>query len=227
MGPRQTAILLMFAAGQACAQPAAMPAPPANGTPANAAPGTVGVAQGVLPDAVRRIFLPPPTQWDDAMLNSHPALQQSPSDFANLTGGVAFGMSPGQVNAKLLDPYAGVSWGELPLASEYPGEVRYLGVPIDRAGALRTGLTSCAGAGSYVVFLFSGNGLFRLSYRLTADKSCAETNEAARAIFARFVPIGDSVALSTRYRTGRTEVVDVTDPTAGYLIPTRWRQSTN
>jgi hypothetical protein len=136
-------------------------------------------------------------------------------------------MTPSQVNAHLPDPYPGLSWDALPPANEYQGEVRYFGVPLERAGSLRLGLTACAGAASYVVLLFSGNGLFRLSYRLTADRSCTDTSAAAQAIFARIVPIGETVALSIRYRTGRTEVVDVTDPSAGYLIPTRWRQATN
>jgi len=200
----------MLAASPAWAQPAATPVGPA----ASAEP-------------VKRIFTPPPVQWDNTMLSFRPALQQTATDFANLTGGIAFGMSPGQVNALLPDPYPGLSWTGLSLANEYPGEVRYFGVPIDRAGALRMNFTGCPGAGSYVVLLFNSRGLFRMSYRLTADKSCANTNEAAQSIFARYVPIGQTVAMSWRYRTSKTEVVDVTDPTAGYLIPTRWRQGTN
>jgi hypothetical protein len=210
MGPRRTAMLLMLAASQACAQPTAVLPPSAP----SAGP-------------VKRILLPPPVRWDNAMLSFGPALQQTPTDFANLTGGLAFGMSPSQVNATLSDPYPGLSWSGLPLANEYPGEVRYFGVPIDRAGALRMDVTACVGAGSYLVLLFTDKGLFRLSYRLTTDKGCADTNDAAQAIFARYVPIGQSVAMSGRYRTGKTQVVDVTDPTAGYLAPTRWRQGIN
>ena len=86
MSPRRTAMLLMLAASPACAQPAATPVLPA--------------AAG----SVERIFTPPPVQWDNAMLSFRPALQQTATDFANLTGGIAFGMSPGQVNALLPDP---------------------------------------------------------------------------------------------------------------------------
>jgi hypothetical protein len=161
------------------------------------------------------------------MLISHPALQQTATDLTTLTAGIAFGMSPADVNARLPDPYPGLSWNSLPMANEYPGEVRYFGTPIDRSGALRMDVTACSGATSYIVFLFSSRGLFRLSYRLTADKGCADTNEAARELFARYVPIGQTVALSVRYHTGKTEVVDITDPTSGYLIPTRWRQGLN
>lgn len=214
MGPRRTAMLLMLAASQACAQPvvpqiATLSAPAASTEP------------------VKRIFTPPPVRWDNAMLNFGPALQQTAMDLANLTGGLSFGMSPGQVNARLSDPYPGLSWNGLPMANEYPGEVRYFGTSMERAGALRMGLTTCPGSASYLVFLFNSNGLFRLSYRLTADKNCVDTNQAAQEIFARYVPIGQTVAMSVRYRTGRTEVVDVTDPTAGYLTPTRWRQAVN
>jgi hypothetical protein len=207
-------MLLMLAASPACAQPAAAPAAAA----ASAAPRS---------EPAKPIFLPPPLQWDSAMASSRPALQQTATDFANLTGGIAFGLSPSQVNARLPDPYPGLSWDRLPAANEYPGEVRYFGVPLERAGTLRMGLAECAGAGSYVVLLFTGNGLFRLSYRLTADRTCTDTNAAAQAIFARYVTIGETVALSVRYRTGATQVVDVTDPTAGYLIPTRWHQEIN
>jgi hypothetical protein len=214
MGPRRTAMLLMLAASQACAQPAASPV-------ANPPP------PGPSSEPVKRIFVPPPVQWDHAMLTFRSALPQTAADFANLTGGITFGLSPTQVNARMPAPYPGLSWNDLPLASEYPGEVRYFGLPIDRAGPLRPDLAGCSGRASYVVLLFSDKGLFRLSYRLIADHGCADTNQAAQAIFAHYVPIGQTVAMSARYRTGKTEVVDVTDPTAGYLIPTRWHQAAN
>jgi hypothetical protein len=201
MGLRRTAILLMLAASPAYAQPASAPA---------------------TAEPVKRIFVPPPVQWDNAMSSFRSALQQTAMDLANLTGGIVFGMSPGNVNAHLPEPYAGLSWTALPLASEYPGEVRYFGAAIDRVGTLRMNLTACTGKASYLVFLFNSNGLFRLSYRLSADRTCPDTAEAAREIFARYVPIGQSVAMSVRYQTGKTQVVDVTDPAAGYLIPTRW-----
>ncbi len=206
MGPRRIAMLLMLAASQACAQPTAAPAVPPAVAPA------------------KRIFTPPPVQWDSAMLSYRPALSQTATDFANLTGGIAFGMSPSEVNAHLPEPNPGLSWSGLPLANEYPDEVRYFTTAINRAGPLRMDITACAGSSSYLVFLFTSNGLFRLSYRLAADRTCADTNEAAQQIFARYVPIGQTVAMSARYRTGQTQVVDVTDPTADSLAPTRWRQ---
>ena len=204
MGWRPIAILLLLIAIQARAQLVATAA-----------------------DVPVRIFVPPPVQWDNAMLSFRPALQQTATDFANLTGGLAFGMAPARANASLTNPYPGLSWDDLPLANEYPGEVRYFGVPVDRAGLLRMNMTACAGTGSYLALLFSTKGLFRLSYRLIADKACPDTNEAAREIFSRYVQIGQSVADSNRYVTGKTQVVDITDPTARFLSPVRWHQVGN
>jgi hypothetical protein len=206
-GLGRTAVLLALAAGQVCAHPA----------------GTLSTSVEAS-QAVASIFTPPPVQWDQSMVGFRPALQQTPNDFYNLTGGVTFGMSPGALNAQLPAPYPGLSWNAMALANEYPGEVRLLGTSAAGAGALRMAVKSCTGTASYVVFLFSTNGLFRLSYRLIADKGCPDTSQAAREIFARYVTIGQKVALSVRYKTGKSEVVDVTDPTAGYLIPIRWRQ---
>lgn len=217
MWPGRTAMLLILAAGQACAQTA-----PKVETRTAPLPTQTESAR-----PVKRIFVPPPVQWDNAMVSFGPALQQTSSDFGILTAGITFGMTAAQVNARLADPYPGLSWNGLPMANEYPGEVRYLGLPMASAGALRMGLTACVGRSSYVVFLFSRNGLFRLSYRLFTDKACADTSQAAQEIFARIVPIGQIVALSVRYQSGTTQIVDITDPTAGYLIPTRWRQGSN
>jgi hypothetical protein len=207
-------LLLLLAAGQACAQ-----------TPAPAA--AQSVPAGSASGAVRRIFTPAPVQWDHAMLSFRPALQYTATDFANLTGGLAFGMSPAQVNARLSEPHPGVSWNDLPPANEYPGDVRFLAVPIDRAGVLRMDLTACAGNASAIVLLFTSKGLFRLSYRLAGDRKCPDTNEAAQEIFARYVPIGQTVATSMRYRTGKTQVVEITDPLADLLAPIRWREGMN
>jgi hypothetical protein len=198
---------MMLAAGQACAQTAA---------PSGSVSGTV-----------KRIFTPAPVQWDHDMLSFRPALQYTATDFANLTGGLAFGMSPTQVNARLADRHPGVSWSELLPANEYPGDVRFLAVPIDRAGVLRMDLTACAGNASAIILLFTGKGLFRLSYRLTGDRKCPDTNEAAQEIFARYVPIGQTVAMSMRYRAGKTQVIEITDPLADLLAPIRWREGMN
>ncbi len=193
-------MMLCFAAGRAFAQPA---------------------------ETRLHVYQPPPIRWDHNVLSFRSALQQTPTDFAILTGGVAFGKSAAEINAFLPDPLPGLVWNGLPIANEYAGEVRYFGVPFDSTGPLRMDTEACTGSASYIVFLFSGRGLFRVSYRLIADKNCPDTTEAARQIFGRYVPIGPGVALSVRYHTGTTEVVDITDPTAGYLIPTRWRQGIN
>ncbi|HEY0185722.1 MAG TPA: hypothetical protein VGC09_23205 [Rhodopila sp.] len=223
MDPRRTTLLMLavLTASQANAQPVAAPQP---ATGSARAPGPqVSAARAA---SLKRVFLPPPLQWDGTMLNARPALRQSAADLAGLTGGIAFGMSPQEVNARLPNPYSGLSWEALPAATEYPGDVRYFGVPIARSGALHIAGAACLGDASYVVFLFNTRGLFRLSYRLVADNGCVDTDTAAQMIFARYVPIGQSVALSMRYRAGNTDVVDLTDPTAGSLILTRWRPET-
>jgi hypothetical protein len=229
MGPRRTAMLLMLAAGSAGAQPAAPPTAPAIVPPMAAPAGIVSPAPASISETgpVKRVFIAPALQWDNVMSSFHPAAQQTASAFSALTGGVTFGMSPSALNAVLPEPYPGLSWASLALANEYPGEARMFGIPVAGAGALRMNLTACAGTGSYVVFLFKSNGLFRISYRLTADRTCTDTNEAAQQIFARYVPLGRQVAFSVRYRTGRTWVVDITDPAADYMVPVRWRQAAN
>ena len=59
------------------------------------------------------------------MSRDRPALVLGLSDLANLTGGIVFGLSPSDVNAKLPTPAPGMAWGDLPFANEYPDEVRY------------------------------------------------------------------------------------------------------
>jgi hypothetical protein len=215
MGPCPIALLLILGAGSAWAQ--------SNHTQPPVAPTRSD--RTTVP--AKPIFLPPPLQWDHAMVSFRPALQQTANDFANLTGGIAFGMSAQAVNARLSEPYPGLTWNGLPMANEYPGEVRYFRLPLASAGPLRMGMTACVGAGSYIAFLFSDRGLFRLSYRLITDKSCTDTNQAAQQVFYRYAPIGKVVALSVRYRSGKTEVVDITDSAADYLTPLRWRQGSD
>ncbi|HEX2939508.1 MAG TPA: hypothetical protein VHO91_00575 [Rhodopila sp.] len=175
-------------------------------------------------DTQAHIFVPPPRQWDRTMLNDRPALQQTPTDLANLTGGIRFGMEASAINALLTGHQTDQATLALPFATEYPGQVHYLTVPFADSGPLRLAGKACTGAGSSIVLLFNDQGLFRISYRLLPGKNCADTTEAARAIFARYVPIGPEVAFSVRYRTGNANVVDITDPTASFLIPIRWRQ---
>ncbi len=217
-------ILVSAARAEAAPQPG-VPRPDRPGPVVAPAPGAPAVV--LTDDAAAepvRIFTPPPLRWDHAMANASPALHQGRSDFIALTGGVFFGLLPHEVNALLPAPNPSVDSGTLPEAPEFPSDVRYFWVPFQDAGPLRMGSKGCSGTGSYLVFLFSGSGLFRLSYRLVPDKACPSVNETARDIFARAVTIGTTVALSVRYRTGSAEVVDVTDPGASFLIPVRWYQ---
>ena len=45
---------------------------------------------------------------------------------------------------------------------------------------------------------------------------------AAGDIFARYVRLYRSIAVATHYATGAAVAVEVNDPTADYLTPTRW-----
>ena len=61
---------------------------------------------------------------------------------------------------------------------------------------LRDGVTGCFGANSYIVFLFRGRGLFRVSWRLLADANCPSVQPAAEELFARYLTIDQ---VSTHY----------------------------
>lgn len=173
----------------------------------------------------KRIFAVPPVQWDNSLLTSRPASQQTASDLANLTAGIVFGLTPADVNTRLPEPALGVSWSSLPTAIEFPEDVRYFWTRLAGAQDLQAGIASCAGANSYIVFLFRSRGLFRLSYRFVPDAACPDPAPAVADIFARYLQIGSDVALAVHYSSGGVQVVDITDPTADYLIPLRWRNN--
>jgi hypothetical protein len=190
--------------------------------------GTAPPARAQSPDPAivpKRIFAVPPVQWDGALLTSRPAVHQTPSDLANLTAGIVFGLTPTDVNARLPDPAPGVSWSSLPTAIEFPEDVRYFWTRLAGAQDLQTGLASCAGANSYIVFLFRTRGLFRLSYRFVPDATCPDPAPAVADIFARYLLLGSDVAVAVHYSSGGVQVVDITDPTADYMIPLRWRNN--
>jgi hypothetical protein len=170
----------------------------------------------------KRIFTVPPTQWDNSMSRDRPAQIHGSSDLGNLTGGVVFGLSPAEVNARMPTPSPGTEWADLPFANEYPGDVRYFWVRLDAMRALRDGVKGCVGANSYVVFLFTQSALFRISWRLLPDQDCPSPHAAAEDIFARYLTIDGAATLTTHYVAGNAEVVEVTDPTVDYLIPYRW-----
>jgi hypothetical protein len=174
------------------------------------------------PEETTRIFTIPSTRWDHTLSRDQPARISGPSDLANLTRGIVFGLSPSEVNAKLPNPTPGVEWIDLPFAPEYPDEVRYFWVRLDAMRAPGDGVTGCVGANSYVVFLFRNRGLFRISWRLLPDTDCPSTYVAAEDIYARFLAIDGAAALASHYRAGKAEVVEVTDPSVDYLIPYRW-----
>ncbi len=190
-----------------------------------AAAAQAGLPAGTAPPAetTRRIVVVPPLQWDSAMGTFRNLYHQAPSDLGRLTGGILFGMKPQEVNGLLPVPVRGVTWTALPLATEFSEDVRYFWIKLTDARDLRAGLTSCVGDGSYLVFLFRSRGLFRVSYRLTPDRACPSVEAAATDVLAQYAPLGSNVAISTHYRNGSAEVVDIVDPAAGHLIPIRWQ----
>jgi hypothetical protein len=170
----------------------------------------------------KRIFIVPPMQWDNALSRGQAAHNEGPASLGNLTGGIVFGLSPAEVNAKLSNPSPGVEWANLPSASEYPDDVRYFWMRSDAIRQPRESPDACAGANSYIVFLFRQRGLFRISWRLLPDNDCPSPSAAADDIFARYLAVDGAVALATHYRAGKAEVVEINDPTVDYLIPYRW-----
>jgi hypothetical protein len=170
----------------------------------------------------KRIFTIPPTQWDTTMSRDRQAQIHGPSDLSNLTGGIVFGLSASEVNAKLPTPTPGTEWASLPFANEYPDDVRYFWVRLDSMRALRDAMTGCAGANSYVVFLFHNQSLFRISWRLLPDKDCLSPKVAAEDIYARYLAIDGRVSMATHYQAGNAEVLEISDPNVDYLIPYRW-----
>ena len=156
------------------------------------------------------------------MTRDRPSQVPGPSDLANLTGGIVFGMSPTEVNARLLNPVPAIGAADLPFANEFPDDVRYFWVRFDAVRDLSAGIKGCIGANSYIVFLFRPRGLFRISWRLQPDDACPSPRLAAEDIYARYLAIDRIVALAIHYRAGKAEAVDVTDPNADYLVPYRW-----
>ncbi len=202
---------------------------------AGAAMAGAAWAQGVPPaptpapsDQVnKRIVVVPPLQWDSNLGSFHSLYHQTPTDFARLTGGILFGMQPNEVNALLPEPVVGVAWNTLPTANEFPEDVRYFWIKLanirgPESAGLAGGVTACAGEASHLLFLFRARGLFRMSYRLSPDASCPSVAEAATEILAYYATAASNVAISMHYRNGTSEVVDIVDPAAGYLIPMRW-----
>jgi len=109
------------------------------------------------------------------------------------------------------------------VAGELADEVRYTWLHMIVGEKLIAPVKSCFGGGSYIVLLFRVSGLFRVSWRFLPDQACPNVVNAARELFATFVPIASTVALSVHYHTGYAEVVDVTDPQAGLLVTQRWQ----
>ena len=180
-------------------------------------PPLTGMAQ-----ETKRVLVVPPVQWDATMTRDRPAQSHGPTELGRLTGGVVWGLSPLEVNSRLPIPATGLNWSALPFANEYPEEIRYFWTRLDTVRELRDGMDACIGASSYIVFLFRSRGLFRVSWRLVPDEACSSPRAAAEGVFARYLTVDREASLATHYRAGKAEVVEITDPNAGYLMPFRW-----
>lgn len=175
-------------------------------------------------ETTKRLLFPPPLDWDNTVASFRPGYRQTLTDFANLTGGVVFGLKPPEVNALLPDPAPRLDWHTLPLAPEFPEDVRYFWVKLGKGRVLDAGIDSCVGEASYLVLLFRARGLFRISYRLIPDTTCPSVADAAGAVMAHYVRIDPTIALAMHYRNGTAEVVDIVDPGSGHLRTIRWQQ---
>ena len=184
--------------------------------------GLAAAAQQPSPPQPRRIISLPTIEWDKDGVAWRYAHQQSGSDLELVMSGLRFGLIPEEAGQHLPNPTNALHWSDLPVASEFGDEVRYLWMPMQAAGRLRAPVTSCFGAPSYLVLLFTRNGLFRISWRFLPDHACADVRAAADEVYGAYTPLASTIAVTARYRTGFAEVLDVTDPRAGLLINQRW-----
>lgn len=175
-------------------------------------------------EPVKRLMVVPPLQWDPTVMTPRTLARQMASDVARLTGGIIFGMKPAEVGALLPNHGATPDWRDLPLATEFPEDVRYFFVRPSATGDLGAGMTGCVGDASYVVFMFRGRGLFRISFRLFPDAACPSVKDAASSITARYATLDPELVLATHYQNGVAEVVDLVDPGSGALRSIRWLQ---
>jgi hypothetical protein len=228
---RSTVLAILLATTlHRAAQPAPQnpPSPVGPSAPQSTPPlqGAVAPQGPMVPQGqTLHVFVPPPLEWNNRTMVARPSLQQSSHDLAVMNGDVVFGMTPEQVAGQIPGIPAGLNWNTLRTAREYSSDVRYFWVRLDELPLWRAMMHSCIGSPSYAAFLFSGNGLFRISFRLLPDAACPSVTDAAVELFSHYISIGPGVALSVRYRSMQAEVVDVTDPTAASLIPVRWRMS--
>jgi hypothetical protein len=124
------------------------------------------------PNGLIKVF-PVPSIWPP----SNPALAQTEKLFSAGAGTFTFGMTPTEVNALLPAKFKDPSYNTMPIASEYaPVDVRYFWAPLAPFTRnqfpfypLETWNSCWKQPQSYVTFLFSAKGLFRISLRLLPD----------------------------------------------------------
>ncbi|HUB11084.1 MAG TPA: hypothetical protein VMB34_03930 [Acetobacteraceae bacterium] len=183
--------------------------------------GTIAMAQ--TPDVTKRILVLPALQWNDTASTWHYAVLPDAGQITSLLGGLQFGMSPEQVGQHLPDRNGALHWDDLPDAKEFSQDVRYVWLPMQAVNTLLGPVKSCFGRQSYLVVLLFDKALFRVSWRFMPDATCPNPRAASEELYSAFLPLAPSVAISARYTAGYAEVVDVTAPDAGALIPVHWQ----
>jgi hypothetical protein len=219
---RQRFSPLSFRQGENCYQRYIRPLLAALFTGIASVAGVAAAAQTL--DATKRILVLPPLQWDAMGVASYPVTQQAASDLAQVMGGLRFGLKPEEVSQHLPTLGAALHWSDLSSAKDLSEDVRFIRMPMRGAGAQRAPVTACFGEPNNVVLLFRDNTLFRISWRFQPDQSCPNTQDAAEQLYAPYVLLTATLAVTTRYRVGSAEVVDVADPGAGPSNAQRWRE---
>ena len=138
--------------------------------------------------------------------------------------GLHFGMSPEEVNARLAHPVPSVAktaLTEVPYLA--PAEVDSFTVGVAAAGDLKPIITSCVGAPSHVVFMFTDRKLYTISFRFEHDGQCPNVAAAADAVFQRLLAIPPAAMPTEHYHVGDVDVVDAWDKSVDSVVRRRWR----
>ena len=187
---------------------------------------TTAVAQDSAPTYSansKRLLVAPELKWESNLQYWSYEYSHSTDRRTTVMGGLTFGMDAEEVSRVVTPQDPELHWPDLPVATEFSEEVRYISLPLQQVAELRTKVSSCFGAPSYVVIMFRDAGLFRISWRFLPDPACPDPREAARDVFASVVAIARTDGVSLHYRTRFAEVVDLSDPDAGPLLADHWQ----
>lgn len=171
----------------------------------------------------KTIFVLPALQWNGMGAVWEYTTSQTDADLARAMGGLTFGLTPEAVAKHMPDYTTALHWDNLPEAKGFSQDVRYVWMPVKRAGWLLSPVTACFGDSSYVALLFRNDALFRVSWHFLPGPQCDDPHVAADQLYAAYVQLLPNIANSVLYRAGLAEVVDVSNPHAGALLAQRGR----